>query len=166
MKRRSTVPLVIEIPQNKLPTELQVLGHYLWLLNQRVGKPRSSRDLAREAVKAVIKIWDKAFIPCVDQRNALRLFFDHRNSVYKRYVNMIVIVQLRPVVSLHLGSRLVVEFRCQNDIFRFFFFSNYNWKNEINHHVSSHVCLKAKCVHTLAHTAHKNSISVRKVRKK
>ena len=108
MRRRSNVPLVIEIPEKKLPTELQVLGHYLWLLKQRIGKPRSSRDLAREAVKAVIKIWDKAFIPCADQRNALRLFFDRRNSVYKRYVNLIGIVHLRPVVSLYLGSRLVV----------------------------------------------------------
>ena len=87
MSRRSIVPLVIEIPGNKLPTEAQVLGHYLWLLKMRVGKTRSKgfgRELAREAVKAVIQIWRKAFIPHTDQRNALRLFFDRKNSVYKR----------------------------------------------------------------------------------
>ena len=31
MRSKVSVPLVLELPQNKLPTELQVLGFYLWL---------------------------------------------------------------------------------------------------------------------------------------
>ena len=30
--------------------------------------------------QAAMRIWEKAFIRCVDQRNALRLFYDRSNT--------------------------------------------------------------------------------------
>ena len=78
-----SIPLLAEIPTNKLPTELQVLGHYLWLVKQQSNNEYSPRNLALQAVQVVIAIWEKAYIPHSDQKNVLRHFFDRNNSVFK-----------------------------------------------------------------------------------
>ena len=83
MRSKLNVPLVLELPQNRLPTELQALGHYLWLKQQEAGK-YSAQKLALATARAVIKIWNKAYIPCCAQRNIMRQLYFRHNSIIKR----------------------------------------------------------------------------------
>ena len=83
MRSRVTVPLVLELPQNKLPTELQALGHYLWLKQQEIGK-YSAPKLALATARAITKIWNEAFIPCSAEQNIMRQLYFRHNSVIKR----------------------------------------------------------------------------------
>ena len=83
MRRKRFVPLVEELPQFQLPTELSVLGHYLWQLQHQPVR-RSSRALARNTVLAVKEIWDRAFIPTGIEGNILRQLLTHKYSVINR----------------------------------------------------------------------------------
>ena len=83
MFTKRSVPLLGELPQYQLPTELTVLGHYLWQLKQQVAK-RPTRSLAINTVHAVRSLWVKAYIPCRPVEQAMRLLFYKKDSVIKR----------------------------------------------------------------------------------
>ena len=83
MRSKISVPLVLKLPENKLPTELQVLGYYLWLKKQEIGK-YSPTKIALVTLRAVMEIWNKAYIPFSDEKNIMRLMYFRENSVIKR----------------------------------------------------------------------------------
>ena len=49
MRSKQLIPLVAELPQHQLPTELTVLGPYLWQLRQQTAQ-RSPRTLTWKTV--------------------------------------------------------------------------------------------------------------------
>ena len=83
MRGKRIVPLVLELPQNKLPLEVQVLGYYLGLRQNCAGK-YSPRKLALRTIKAVRAIWDKAYIPCKIDGDIMRSLIMSKNSLIKR----------------------------------------------------------------------------------
>ena len=82
MSRKRYVPLLENMPKNRLPTEIQALGHYLWLQKQ---KPNcSKKESALQTVRDVNEMWNMSYIQTVDDYNAFRLFFSNKTSVYQR----------------------------------------------------------------------------------
>ena len=73
------------IPKQRLPTELQVLGHYLYLLAlETSNKDSVTMAVATQVVDTVIEIWNTAFIPHNKKKNVLRQFFS-KSGVLERY---------------------------------------------------------------------------------
>ena len=83
MRSKCIVPLIPDIPENRLPTELQVLGHYLWQVKQSTAI-RSKRNLAVNTARAVKNIWDRAYISCGEERSIIRQLFGNKDSVIQR----------------------------------------------------------------------------------
>ena len=82
MRSKVGVPLIEVIPDNRLPTELQVLGHYLWRMRNRCKK--SVNAIARHVVQTVMTIWDAAYIPTISLQNATRTFYSKKSGILKR----------------------------------------------------------------------------------
>ena len=85
MGRKSFIPLVECLPTNRLPTEIQVLGHFLWQRTLQICK-RSPRTAALITVSEVLHIWKIAYIPVMDEKDVMRKFFNHESSIVKRLV--------------------------------------------------------------------------------
>ena len=83
MRSKVSVPLVLELPQNKLPTELQVLGFYLCLKKQKLSKC-AAQKIAPDIVRAVMEIWNKAYIPYIKEQHIMRLLYFKENSIIRR----------------------------------------------------------------------------------
>ena len=64
MRSKRLIPLVAELPQHQLPTELTVLWPYLWQLRLQTAQ-RLTRKLAWKTVLATKEIWDRDYIPYV-----------------------------------------------------------------------------------------------------
>ena len=82
MRSKVGVPLLEVLPTNRLPTELQVLGHYLWRMRNRSKK--SVKSIARHVVEKVIEIWNVAYIPTICPENATRKFSKRKGGIVKR----------------------------------------------------------------------------------
>ena len=82
MRSKVGVPLLEVLPDNRLPTELQVLGYYLWRMRNRLQK--SVNSIARHVVQEVIDIWNAAYIPTICPENATRKFYKRKCGIVKR----------------------------------------------------------------------------------
>lgn len=87
LSRNCKLPLVEHLPTNRLPTELQVLGHFLWIQLQK--REFDNNQTAKDVISAVKVIWDNAFIPMQDEHNAVRHFLKDKGGLYLRYRNLV-----------------------------------------------------------------------------
>ena len=85
MRSIVAVPLVKTIPNNRLPTELTVLGNYLWRIKNKRSRKDPIGHIAREVLKEVIAIWNSAYIPAMTLDNAYRKF-KRKNGLIHRLV--------------------------------------------------------------------------------
>ena len=83
MRSNRAIPLLSELPQHKLPDELQVLGYYLGQKKRQMGK-YSPRKLAIVTAKAVKVLWDKSYIPCIKPEHIMGRLFSSKISLIKR----------------------------------------------------------------------------------
>ena len=83
MRRKFSIPLIEHLPKNRLPTEIQVLGHFLWLRTLQTDRS-SPRAAATITVRHVMQIWDIAYIKTIKEANVLRYFFILKSSLVQR----------------------------------------------------------------------------------
>ena len=72
-KMGSVVPLVEVLPDKRLPSEGDVLGHFLYL--RSLKSTIDNLKTANVVIDSVLDIWDKAYIPSQEKRNIIRMFF-------------------------------------------------------------------------------------------
>ena len=85
MRSKVSVPLVEVIPKNRLPTELTVLGHYLWRINNKRYAQDPIGHIARGVLNEVLAIWNLAYIPTMTVENAYRKI-KRKNGLIHRLV--------------------------------------------------------------------------------
>ena len=83
MRHKSKVPLVNFLPQNRLPTELQVLGNYLWQKKQCTDQ-KNPRKYALNTALSVKETWLRAHIGTKSTGDIMRQLISSKNSVVKR----------------------------------------------------------------------------------
>ena len=87
MRNKCAIPLVEHLPVNRLPSEIQVLGHYLWLRNQiprSQPKEKYAKVSAAKTAKAVQAIWSTAYIPAANHENIMKILYFNTHSLVKR----------------------------------------------------------------------------------
>ena len=82
MRSKVGVPHIESIPENKLPTELKVLGFFLWRRKSRQKK--SVKAIALQVIKKVLNIWNAAYIPAISLQHAWRKFQQRKGGILKR----------------------------------------------------------------------------------
>ena len=84
MSRKRCIPLLDSIRINRLPTELQVLGHLLWLHKQEPALNRSRQKIAIKVAHAIKDIWDAAYINSGRIPSIMRQLFSGKRSLFNR----------------------------------------------------------------------------------
>ena len=83
---RNLIKILELLPQNKLPTCLQVVQRFECIrTNYREEEISMSVD---RLIQEIIDIWNKAYIPVMETQNIKRKLFDSKKSLINRYKNM------------------------------------------------------------------------------
>ena len=72
MRSKHLIPVVDRFRANKLPTELEALGHFFMAQKSEI----ESSDLASVSrIRSIITLWDQAYIKSRDEKDVMRIFF-------------------------------------------------------------------------------------------
>ena len=83
---RNLIKLLEHLPQNRLPTCLQVVQRFECIrTNHREEGISMSVD---RLIQEIIDIWNKAYIPVMNERNIKRKLYDSKKSLINRYNSM------------------------------------------------------------------------------